>query len=155
MSPAEEADFLMLCNEMETMTALPEALQEFEKLGIPMYVLSNSGFTAEALSIALERLGIRKYFKDIWSSADFGRIKPNRDFFEMAIKKVLLDNPKESRKDIVFIGDTYSTDVVGVNNAGIDVIWLNHKKESTADNLPVHCIYNTSELAEKVKELMC
>ena len=155
MSSEEETDFLMLCNEMETMTAFPEVLQEFEKLGIPMYVLSNSGFTAEALSIALERLGIRKYFKDIWSSADFGRIKPNREFFEMAIKKVLLDNPKESRKDIVFIGDTYGTDVVGANNAGIDVIWLNHKKESNADNLSVHCIYNTSELVEKVKELMC
>lgn len=155
MSPEEEADFLMRCNEMENMPALPEALQEFEKLGIPMYVLSNSGFTAEALSIALERLGIRKYFKDIWSSADYGRIKPNRDFFEMAIKKVLLDNPKESRKDIVFIGDTYSTDVVGANNAEIDVIWLNHKKENNADNLPVYCIYSAGDLAEKVKELMC
>ena len=55
----------------------------------------------------------------------------------------------------MFIGDTYGTDVVGANNAGIDVIWLNHKKESNADNLSVHCIYNTSELVEKVKELMC
>jgi len=155
MSPEEEADFLMRCNEMENMPALPEALQEFDQLGIPMYVLSNSGFTAEALSIALERLGLRKYFKDIWSSADYGRIKPNRDFFEMAIKNVLLDNPKENRKDIVFIGDTYSTDVVGANNAEIDVIWLNHKQESNVANLPIHCIYNTSELAEKVKELMC
>ena len=44
MSSKEEADFLMRCNEMENMPALPEALQEFDQLGIPMYVLSNSGF---------------------------------------------------------------------------------------------------------------
>ena len=154
MTPEEEADFLMLCNEMENIPALPETLQEFSELGIPMYVLSNSGFTAEALIVALERLGIRKYFNKIWSSADFGWIKPNRDFFEMAIGNVLSDNPDASREDIVFIGDMYSTDVVGANRAGIKVIWLNYKKEDNIDDLKVHCIYDISELSGKVKELM-
>lgn len=154
MSTKEEADFLMQCNDMENMPAIPEVLHEFDEMGISMYVLSNSGFTAEALSIVLERLGIRRYFKQIWSSADFGRIKPSKDFFEMAIERVLLDNPNECRKDIVYIGDTYNTDVVGAKQVGLDVIWLNHKKENNAYNFPVHCIYNTSELAEKVKGLM-
>lgn len=154
MAPEEEADFLMRCNEMENIPNIPESLLEFDKRGIPMYVLSNSGFTAEALSIALERLGIRKYFNKIWSSADYGRIKPCKDFFEMAIENVLLDNPNERREDIVFIGDTYITDVVGANCVGLDVIWINHKEESNSDNLSVHCICNTSELIGKVKDLM-
>ena len=154
MTPEEEAYFLMLCNEMENIPALPETLQEFSELGIPMYVLSNSGFTAEALIVALERLEIRKYFNKIWSSADFGWIKPNRDFFEMAIGNVLSDNPDASREDIVFIGDMYSTDVVGANCAGIKVIWLNYKNESNEEDLPVHCIYDINELGGKVKELM-
>lgn len=153
MASEEEADFLMRCNEMENMPAITEALYEFDKLGIPMYVLSDSGFTANALSIVLERLGLRKYFKKIWSSADYGRIKPSADFFEMAIENVLLDNPNESRDNIVFVGDTYSTDVVGANQVGIDVIWINHKKEDNVDNLQVHCICNTSELVEKLKAL--
>ena len=153
MAPEEEADFLMRCNEIENLPNIPEALFEFDKMGIPMYVLSNSGFTAAALSIILERLGIRKYFNKIWSSADFGRIKPCKDFFEMAIENVLSDNPTESREDIVFVGDTYSTDVVGANQAGLDVIWLNYNAESNPDNLPVHCIYNTGELIGKIKEL--
>lgn len=154
MTSEEEADFLMRCNDMENMPDIPETLLEFDKIGIPMYVLSNSGFTAEALSIVLDRLGIWKYFSKIWSSADYGRIKPSKDFFEMAIENVLSDNPNESRKDIVFIGDTYSTDVVGANRAGLDVIWINHKAEKNANNLPVYCIYNTSELIGKVKSLM-
>ena len=153
MSPEEEADFLMRCNEMEPMPAIQDALDEFKKLGIPMYVLSNSGFTAEALSIALERLGIRKNFGGIWSSADFGRIKPCRDFFEMAIQKALAEHPNERREDILFIGDTYATDVVGANRAGLSAIWMNHKREDNEEHLPIHCIYAPSELTEVVKSI--
>lgn len=154
MTAEEEADFLMRCNEMEIMPYIPEALEEFDKQGISMYVLSNSGFTAAALSIALEKLGIRKYFKKIWSSADFGKIKPNREFFEMAIEHVLSDNPAEKRENIVFIGDTYDSDIKGANAAGVDVIWINHKGERNADNLSVHSISNTSELVEVVKTIL-
>lgn len=151
MTVEEEADFLMKCNEMENMPYIPEALAEFDKMGIPMYVLSNSGFTAEALSFALEKLGIRKYFKEIWSSANYGKIKPSREFFEMAIEQVLLDNPAEKRENIVFVGDTYNSDVRGANDAGIDVIWINHKGERNTENLSVHSISNTSELIGIVK----
>lgn len=154
MEAEEEADFLMRCNEMECMPHIPEALAEFDKMGIKMYVLSNSGFTAQALSVALERLGMRKYFKSIWSSADFGKIKPCREFFEMAIENVLSDNPAETRQDIVFVGDTYSSDVIGAKNAGIDVIWLNHKGERNTENLSIHSICDTSELLKTVKTIL-
>ncbi len=151
MSPEEEADFLMKCNEMEVLPSILEALATFEQMGIPMYVLSNSGFTAEALSIALERLGIRKYFKTVWSSADFGEIKPSRKFFDMAIASVLSDNPAFTKEDIVFIGDMYETDVRGANAAGIGVIWINYKNEPNKDNLSLHSISSTDELLEYVK----
>ena len=154
MTPEEEADFLMKCNEMEVLPSILEALATFEQMGIPMYVLSNSGFTADALSIALERLGIRKYFKKVWSSADFGKIKPNREFFEMAISSVFSDNPAATKKDIVFVGDMYETDVRGANAAGIDVIWLNYKNEPNRDTLSLHSISNTEELLDFVKTLV-
>lgn len=154
MTSLEEADFLMECNEMENVSHIPEALAEFDKMGIPMYVLSNSGFSAGALSIALEKLGIQKYFKKVWSSADFGRIKPDRDFFEMAIGNALSDNPTEKRENIVFVGDTYSTDVKGAYGAGIHAIWINLKGETNTDNLPIHSIGNTSELVKIVKEML-
>lgn len=153
MTSEEEADFLMRCNEMENMPYIPEALAEFDRMGIPMYVLSNSGFTAEALSIALEKLGIRNYFKKIWSSADYGRIKPDRTFFELAIESVLTDYPTENRENIVFVGDTYSTDIKGAIAAEINAIWINSKGEKNTDNLSVHIIHNTSELTKIVKAM--
>ncbi len=152
MTPEEETDFLMKCNEMEALPSIFEALSAFEQMGIPMYVLSNSGFTGDALSIALERLGIRKYFKHVWSSADFGKIKPSRELFELAITSALADNPVATREDIVFVGDLYETDVRGANNAGIDVIWLNYKNESNKDNLSLHSIRSTDELLDFIKK---
>lgn len=152
MSSEEEADFLMKCNEMEVLPSIFETLAAFEQMGIPMYVLSNSGFTGDALSIALERLGIRKYFKHVWSSADFGKIKPSRELFELAITSTLADNPAATKKDIVFVGDLYETDVRGANNAGIDVIWLNYKNEPNKDNLSLHSIKGPEELLDFVKK---
>ncbi len=153
MSVAEEADFLMECNEMESMPYIQEALVEFDKMGIPMYVLSNSGFTAKALSTVLEKLEIRKYFKKIWSSADYGKIKPSKEFFEMAIGHALSDNPTEKRDNIVFVGDTYDTDVKGANAVGIDVIWINPEGERNTDNLSVHSIGHAGELVGMVKKI--
>ena len=154
MTPEEEANFLMKCNEMEVLPSILEALATFEQMDFPMYVLSNSGFTADALSVALERLGIRKYFKKVWSSADFGKIKPNRKFFEMAITSALSDNPTATKEDIIFVGDMYETDVRGANSAGIDVIWLNYKNESNKDNLYLHSINSTDELLDFIKTLV-
>ena len=71
----------------------------------------------------------------------------------MAIKDVLLESSDEKRENIIYIGDTYDTDIVGANAVGIDVIWLNHKGESNRDNLSVYQISDMSELAEVVKGL--
>ena len=57
MDASEEADFLMLCNEFELDPAIEKLLAECDKKNIPMYVLSNSGFRAEALMEILDRFG--------------------------------------------------------------------------------------------------
>lgn len=71
----------------------------------------------------------------------------------MAIEYVLNDNPAERREDIVFVGDTYASDVKGANVAGIDVIWINHKGERDVENMSVHSISDTRELLETVKRM--
>lgn len=127
MSASEEADFLMLCNEFELDPVIEEFVQNCSQNNIPMYVLSNSGFRAEALMEILNRFCIGKFFRKLWSSADFGRIKPCRDFFELAIQTALSENPSENREDIIYIGDLYETDVIGSYNAGIKSCWFNKK----------------------------
>ena len=150
MDAEEEADFLMACNEFEINPGIEDLLKESEQRNIPMYVLSNSGFRAEALLIILNRKGLGKYFKGIWSSADFGRIKPCKEFFELAIQSALADNPSEKRENIVYIGDLYETDVIGAYNAGIKVAWLNKKGEEDTKKLATYNAAIINEIKEKL-----
>lgn len=151
MNTEEEADFLMLCNDMELLPGVKDMLDEFEKKMIPMYVLSNSGFTAKALWMVLDRFGIGQYFSNVWSSADYGKIKPCREFFDMAVDTVLLEHPEERKEDILFIGDMYSTDVTGAHNAGIKVVWINRKKEEDVLKYATYQIAETSDLSGIVR----
>lgn len=65
----------------------------------------------------------------MWSSADFGEVKPSANLFEMAVSSVLKDNPDCSRSDILFTGDTYATDVAGAHRVGLIVAWINRRGE--------------------------
>ena len=150
MTTEEEADFLMLCNDMEHIPGVKDMLDEFGKDRIPMYVLSNSGFTAKALWTILDRFGIGQYFSNVWSSADYGKIKPCREFFDMAINAVLLEHPEERKEEILFIGDTYSTDIIGAYDAGIKAVWINRKKEEDTLRYATYQIAETSGLFDIV-----
>ena len=72
----------------------------------------------------------------------------------MAVKNVLSEYPDAKREEIVFVGDTYGTDVIGARQAGLEVVWLNYKKESDAGDLAVHSVGNTLELVGQVKRLL-
>ena len=151
MSVEEEADFLMRCNDFVLDPEIERFLQKCSQMNIPMYVLSNSGFRAEALMEVLNRFGIGKYFTQLWSSANFGRIKPCRDFFELAIKTALQENPDEVRENIVFIGDMYGSDVTGAHAAGIKAAWLNKKSERDENGRATYNFASADELFEIIE----
>ena len=142
----EEADFLMRCNDLELLPGVKSMLEEFTKREIPMYVLSNSGFTAKALWKVLDRFGIGEYFSNVWSSADFGRVKPDKELFNQAIQIALSEHPDEKKEDILFIGDLYETDVIGAHNSGLKAVWINRKNEPDKLQFATHEISETNEL---------
>ena len=148
MDAEEEADYLMNCNEFEINPGLEILLEKCSN--IPMYVVSNSAFRDEALMTVLNRMGIGRYFKRLWSSADFGRIKPCKEFFELAIQTALSDNPSEKREDMIYIGDLYESDVVGAYNAGIKAAWLNKKNEEDIKGLAAYNVTSIAELTEMI-----
>ena len=146
VSIEEEAEFLMKCNIVRAYDGLAEMLELFRRENIPMYVLSNSGFRAGALEILLDKAGLGGYFKKVWSSADFGEVKPSANFFEMAISSVLKDYPDCSRSDILFTGDTYATDVAGAHRAGLKVAWINRRGEEDVEGYATYQIKEVTEL---------
>ena len=148
MSVDEEADFLMTANAMEPAPGIAEMLSKLQAKGIPMYVLSNSGFTADALLTILNRLGIGHFFSKVWSSAEYGRTKPDRGFFEQAIATALSEHPEEKREDITFVGDIYETDVIGAFNAGIKAAWIDREGARDEAHPATYVISETSELTD-------
>ena len=148
MSTDEEADFLMTANAMEPAPGIAEMLSKLQAKGIPMYVLSNSGFTADALWTILNRLGIGHFFSKVWSSAEYGRTKPYRGFFEQAIATALSEHPEEKREDITFVGDIYETDVIGAFNAGIKAAWIDRDGARDEAHPATYVLSETSELTD-------
>lgn len=102
-------------------------LEDLQKQGIPMYILSNSIFTGKATERLLEDFGILQYFTKVYASADYGVRKPGEKFFGIAIEEILEKHPGMEKNDILYVGNDYVTDVQGANAAGRDVAWYNVK----------------------------
>lgn len=137
-----------IMNEIQKETLLDEVRETLEilhKRGHRMYVLSNSIFLASSNKRLLRDFSIENYFVDVFSSADFGKRKPDKSFFEYAVGKILNDNPENSRADIYYIGNDYCTDVSGAVSVGLQTIWYN------ADNFPDtnhYDVFNIKEFSE-------
>ena len=123
-------------------------LDVFSKKQVPMYVLSNSGFRAGALQILLDNNGIGKYFEKVWSSADFGRVKPCTELFESAIGEILNKYPESTKDEILFIGDTYETDITGAHNAKLRTAWINRQNESDIYGFATYQINDVTDILD-------
>jgi putative hydrolase of the HAD superfamily len=68
----------------------------------------------------IDKLGIRKYFKEIIISNDVGIKKPGKAIFILCCNRLNVD-PSEA----LYIGDNYEIDIMGAIGAGLNAIWIN------------------------------
>jgi putative hydrolase of the HAD superfamily len=90
---------------------------------------------------------LRKYFKKIIISGDFGQGKPAPELFDFAISRARAD-----KETTVMVGDNLFTDILGANVAGIKSIWLN--RHQTPENLAVTpdiTVENLTEVADLIE----
>ncbi len=103
--------------------ALPGAIELLDYLKAKGYILAiisnNDGRTEEKC----DEVSIREFFDIILDSTNLDLIKPDSRIFEHALKNLGL-SPSEA----IHIGDMYGSDVMGGMNAGLDVVWFNHRK---------------------------
>lgn len=121
---------------------LPGAMDLLKGLHESGYLLSvisnNDGKTAEKC----EEVGITDYLELIIDSTVVKKIKPDRDIFLLASGRLGLDT-----KDIIHIGDLYGADIMGATNAGIDVIWVNHKNGINYEGIDITEVKDLFELS--------
>lgn len=123
----EELDYEVM-NKMQKVTLLEDVrytLNELQKQGIEMYILSNSIFTSKSARQLLRDFGILHYFNQIFSSADYNVRKPSEQFYQIAINEILSDNHEVKKEDILYIENDYIMDVMGATFMGLSAVWYN------------------------------
>lgn len=84
--------------------------------------------------------GLRRYFKNIFTSEEVGIQKPNKKFFMHVLKKTKAQ-PEES----LVIGDDPEVDIAGAKSVGMSSIWFNPNMNE-AEIEPDLEIYNLNDL---------
>lgn len=103
-------------------------LKQLNERGARLYILSNaqSCFTLKEL----EKLKIKKYFKGVELSSDFGRKKPAPEFFKHIIDKYSFEPEKT-----VYIGNDFKADILGAKAVNISTAYIKSNLSPEEDDL--------------------
>jgi 2-haloacid dehalogenase len=88
---------------------------------------------------------MEKYFEVIVVSDEIGVSKPNPGFFQHAFEK--MGHPNKS--DVLVVGDSLNSDILGGINFGVDTCWFNpHGSSNLTAHKPTYQIQKLGELPE-------
>lgn len=109
----------------KTHTLVPGAKEMLENLqakGYRLFAASNS--FGHLQRSRLEKAGILPYFEDTYISMDIGYDKPDIRFYQEALRRCGLQ-----AKEVLMIGDSMTTDVIGAQKAGMDALFFDRQKD--------------------------
>lgn len=110
---------------------LPGARKLLELLhGKAKLAIITNGFTA-LQKVRLARTDLTHFFEHVIISEQVGVAKPNIAIFDYALQ--LFGNPDKS--NVLMVGDTLSSDILGGKNAGLDTCWINHEGDKIDDTV--------------------
>jgi 2-haloacid dehalogenase len=84
-----------------------------------LYVITNG--VAKVQYPRLEKVGIDKFFTKIFVSEEIGYQKPKKEFFDY----VSLNIEGFKKEEVLVIGDSLTSDIIGAIKYGIDTCWFN------------------------------
>lgn len=91
----------------------------------------------------LHATGLAPYFQKVFVSEEIGYQKPNKSYFDYCFHAL----PHLSPKDVLIIGDSLSSDILGGNLYGIDTCLMNAEHLPNNTNiLPLYEIHHLFEL---------
>ena len=99
-----------------------EMLENLQAKGYRLFAASNS--FGHLQRSRLEQAGILPYFEDTYISMDIGYDKPDIRFYQEALRRCGLQ-PHE----VLMIGDSMTTDVIGAQKAGMDALFFDRQKD--------------------------
>lgn len=125
---------------------LPGALETVQQLynrNCKLYIATNG--TSSTQRKRFFSTPLSNYFIDIYISEEIGFQKPKTEFFNYCIGKINAD-----KKDILMIGDSLTSDILGGYQSGIDTCYINPTSLvlKNEDIKPTYIIPNISQLLD-------
>jgi 2-haloacid dehalogenase len=120
-----------------------EALDYLHGKGYRLFAASNS--FGHLQRNRLKQAGILPYFEDTYISMDIGYDKPDIRFYQEALRRCGLQP-----QDVLMIGDSMTTDILGAQKAGLDVIFFNRRNEPLDPSLHIPTVSSLSEIQQFV-----
>lgn len=125
-----------VCKPLEGVIETLDILVKRAKLGI-----ITNGFT-ELQQIRLEKNGLSDYFQFVTVSEQLGIAKPNPQIFQYSLDKMNIQDPKQ----VLMVGDSLESDILGGKNAGLDTCWLSYQRKNETEIKPTYSINKFQEL---------
>lgn len=91
----------------------------------------------------LEKLDMTHFFDSIVVSDEIGVAKPHLEYFKYVYDSI--DNPPD-KSELMIIGDSLRSDILGGNDFGIKTCWISHGKENTTKIQPDFEIHHIGHL---------
>lgn len=133
-------DFLRLTTAYFSLLDGSEELVRYLAKKYPLTIITN-GFV-EVQYEKFDKSGLKDLFSYVVLSEEVGCQKPNPGIFEEALR---LNNL--TAEDVVMIGDSWSSDILGAQRAGIDQIWYRKSDEPLSEEQnATYIVKNLSEI---------
>ncbi|WP_216830009.1 HAD family hydrolase [Alkalihalobacterium elongatum] len=130
----------------EPFEGLDELMNELKERNVKVGIITNGGVDTQYRKI--EKIGLSSFINNdqIFVSDELGVAKPNREIFDLALRKLGVTNEK------LFIGDSWEHDVCGAIDAGWDAIYLNTRKQpASTDHEPVATYTKLTQVLNLIK----
>ncbi len=87
----------------------------------------------------------------IFVSGDAGAVKPDRQIFDLARKRMHMEEG-----EVWFVGDAFDLDVEGAMNAGWNAVWMNRRGKKRPDGAeePAYEVRSEAELFRVLKDIL-
>ena len=109
---------------VEAVPGTKDALERLQERFV-CAVASNAGVSdGELMAQALDRVGMRQYFRYFFTSKELGIEKPDPEFFREILRRMEIQ-PGEC----IMVGNSYEKDIAPARIVGMRTIWLSDSTE--------------------------
>lgn len=143
-------DFLHMTTAHFALLEGAEEIVRYLAAKYPLTVVTN-GFV-EVQYEKFEKSGLKDCFAHIVLSEEVGYQKPNPQIMHVAIEKNKQQLPDLQPSEVIMIGDSFASDILGARAAGMDTIWL--AQPDTMTNEQRHAATYIVTSLQEIKQIL-